>query len=244
MSHQADDRRFFDERGYSGRLIHGEHPAALLDKSMLDRITGSYYWKEQCFGLNEATLCDRAADTTCIGATYGQQKPTPFICLVLKMLQMDPPEEIIREYLMQKEFKYLTALAAFYVRLTWEPKEIFETLEPLLGDWRKLRTRTREGAFGLTFLDQFVDDLLTKNRVCGTNFVKLSSRTVLEDLGVLEARVSALGDEVDELDNDEDESSSDNGSESGESHRIDRESHSDRRSRSPAVNGRVSDSED
>lgn len=104
------------------------------------------------------------------------------------------------EYLHQGEFKYLTALAAFYVRLTFEPREVYGTLEPLLGDWRKLRRRTREGGYALTYVDQFVDDLLIKERVCGTSLRKLPVRTLLEDLGQLEARFSPLGEEVEAID--------------------------------------------
>ncbi len=109
------------------------------------------------------------------------------------------------EYLRQEEFKYLSALAAFYIRLTFEAKQVYEVLEPLLGDWRKLRRRTRDGGYALTYIDQFVDDLLTKDRVCGTSLRKLPQRTVLEDLGALEVRESPLGEELEALDDDEDE---------------------------------------
>ena len=115
-----------------------------------------------------------------------------------------PERDIILEYLHQREFKYLAALAAFYIRLTWRPVEVYGTLEPLLGDWRKLRRRTREGAYVLTFMDQFVDDLLVKERVCGTSLMKLPLRTVLEDLGQLEVRVSPLGEELEGIDDEED----------------------------------------
>ncbi len=109
------------------------------------------------------------------------------------------------EYLRQEELKYLSALAAFYIRLTFEAKEVYRILEPLLGDWRKLRRRTRDGGYALTYIDQFVDDLLTKDRVCGTSLMKLPQRTVLEDLGVFEVRESPLGEELEGLDDDEDE---------------------------------------
>ena len=109
------------------------------------------------------------------------------------------------EYLNQTELKYLSALAAFYVRLTFDSKDVFQTLEPLLADYRKLRRRTRDGGYCLTYMDQFVDDLLTKDRVCGTSLWKLPQRTILEDLGQLEVRESPLGEELDEIDNDEDD---------------------------------------
>ncbi|KAF2400894.1 PRP38-domain-containing protein [Trichodelitschia bisporula] len=240
-THKPDARALLDDRGYSGALIRGQNPALLIEKAVRDRITESYYWKEQCFGLNAATLCDRAASLAFIGGTYGGVgKPTPFLCLLFKMLQLVPERAIVLEYLNfrdrteedeveegegenegapeEKEneevvmrgfeglgkprgdFKYLRALAAFYIRLAWEPVEIYRTLEPLLSDWRKLKRRTREG-FVLTTVDQFVDDLLTKDRVCATALWKIPARSLLEDLELLEPRVSPLGDELEELEN-------------------------------------------
>ncbi|KAG9565978.1 PRP38-domain-containing protein, partial [Aureobasidium melanogenum] len=200
MAHQADATRMLDDRGYTGTLIRGQNPLLLFEKAVRDRIVDSYYWKEQCFGLNAATLCDRAVDLTFIGGTYGiGQKPTPFLCLAFKLLQITPEKEIILHYLQQEDWKYLRALAAFYIRLTWEPKDIYETLEAYLSDYRKLKRRTRD-AYTLSHIDQFIDDLLTKDRVCATSLWKMPSRTQLEDLDVLEPRVSPLGDEIDELD--------------------------------------------
>jgi pre-mRNA-splicing factor 38A len=208
-THKADATALLDQRGYRGPLIRGQNPAHLIEPAVRDRITGSLYWMEQCYGLNAATLCDRAVELTSIGGTVGN-RATPFLCLAFKLLQLVPKKEVILEYLLWKdedtegepkegEFKYVRALAAFYIRLTWEPVEIFKTLEPLLSDYRKLRRRVRDG-FVLTYMDQFVDDLLTKDRVCATALWKLPKRTTLEDLELLEPRDSPLGDELDELD--------------------------------------------
>lgn len=118
MAHQADAKRALDNRGYYGKLIRGDNPLKLFEKPVRDRIVDSYYWKEQCFGLNAATLLDRAVELTFIGGTYGvSQKPTPFLCLAFKLLQLMPEREIIMFYLEQEEYKYLRALAAFYIRL-------------------------------------------------------------------------------------------------------------------------------
>jgi pre-mRNA-splicing factor 38A len=255
--HKADAKALLDDRGYSGALIRGQNPALLFEKGVRDRITESFFWKEQCFGLNAATLCDRAAEMKFIGGTTGiMGKPTPFLCLAFKLLQLVPEKEIILEYLnfadddegedegMEKtqgeddeqegsgandanggsnglagiqdpnaagklgEFKYLRCLAAFYIRLAWSPVEIYTTLEPLLSDYRKIKRRTKDG-FVLTYMDQFVDDLLTKDRICATSLWKLPSRANLEDLEMLEPRVSPLGDEVDMLDVEEEGSDGD-----------------------------------
>ncbi|KAF2875155.1 PRP38 family-domain-containing protein [Massariosphaeria phaeospora] len=243
---RPDASALLDDRGYRGALLHGQNPALLLESAVRERIVKSYYWNEQCFGLNAATLCDRAAELKFIGGTTGiMGRPTPFLCLALKLLQLVPEKEIILEYLNFSnpdeeeeeeeegekvegneeeagarrsgiqdpnangklgEFKYLRCLAAFYIRLAWEPVEIFKTLEPLLSDYRKIKRRTKDG-FMLTYMDQFIDDLLTQDRTCATSLWKLPKRADLEDRGELEPRESALGDEVDELDIDVSEGS-------------------------------------
>jgi pre-mRNA-splicing factor 38A len=49
-------------------------------------------------------------------------------------------------------------------------------------------------------MDQFVDELLTKDRVCATSLWKLPSRQQLEDQDLLDERISPLADELEELD--------------------------------------------
>jgi len=81
-------------------------------------------------------------------------------------------------------------------------------LEPFLEDKRKLRRRRKEG-YTLTYMDEFVDELLTKDRVCGTSLWKLPARQILEDEGRLEERVSPmqgeLGEELEREGNGDDE---------------------------------------
>lgn len=38
-------------------------------------------------------------------------------------------------------FRYLRALAAMYIRMTFRAADVYEILEPLLKDYRKLRLR-------------------------------------------------------------------------------------------------------
>lgn len=61
--------------------------------------------EEQCFALNAATLIDRAVELQAVGGTYANTRPTEFICLVLKLLQLQPEREIVLEYLRAEEFK-------------------------------------------------------------------------------------------------------------------------------------------
>lgn len=196
--HRADEKRFLDERGSSASLApNGLNPATIFEKPVRERIVDCYFWKDQCFALNEADIVSRVVEHVhFIAGTYGDsQRPSPFLCLAFKLLQLAPDDAVLAEYLGYggEKFKYLRALACFYVRLTRPAREVYERLEGYLEDGRKLRRRGRAGT-SLTFVDQFVDELLTKERVCATSLWKMPKREVLEDLEVLEPRVSALGD--------------------------------------------------
>lgn len=197
-NHRADEKRFLDERGSSAPLCpNGLNPATIFEKPVRERIIESYFWKDQCFALNEADIVSRVVEQVhFVAGTYGDsQRPSPFLCLAFKLLQLGPEDGVIEEYLTYggERFKYLRALACFYVRLTRRAENVYKTLEPFLEDKRKLRRRGRQGT-SLTYMDVFVDDLLTKDRVCATTLWKMPKREILEDLEVLEPRVSALGD--------------------------------------------------
>jgi pre-mRNA-splicing factor 38A len=223
----ADARRFLDERGSNASLApNGLNPATIMEKAVKDRIVDSYFYKEQCFALNEADIIDRVVEhVSFIGGTHGvTQKPSPFLCLAFKLLELGPSDAIVAEYLSYggDHFKYLRALACFYLRLTRQPADVHKLLEPFLEDRRKLRRKGRQGT-SLTYVDEFVDDLLTKDRVCATSLWKMPKREVLEDLELLEPRVSPLGDLEDLLEEEEEdnaaeaEAAEDNGNrESGE----------------------------
>ena len=77
-----------------------------VEKIVRTRIYDSKYWKEDCFALNMELLVDKAVDLRYVGGTYGGNiKTSPFICLVLKMLQVQPEPEIVDEFISQDYFK-------------------------------------------------------------------------------------------------------------------------------------------
>lgn len=222
--HRADERRFLDERGSTGPLApNGLNPATIMEKAVRERIVESYFYKEQCFGVNEADIVDRVVDhVESIGGVYGTvQKPTPFLCLAFKLLQLAPSDAILDEYLNfgGEKFKYLRALAVFYIRLTRPDKDVYTLLEPFLEDRRKLRRKGRNGTT-LTYMDVFVDDLLTKDRVCATSLWKMRKRDILEDLEILEPRVSPLGN-LEDLLEEEDEAMQNGDEANGDGHEED-----------------------
>ncbi|RYC59876.1 hypothetical protein CHU98_g6330 [Xylaria longipes] len=226
-THRADERRFLDERGSSASLApNGLNPATIMEKAVRERIVDSYFWKEQCFGVNEADIVDRVVShVSFIGGTYGDnQKPSPFLCLAFKLLQLAPGDDVLEAYLKYggEKFKYLRALACFYVRLTRKAENVYAVLEPFLEDKRKLRRRGRAGA-ALTFVDEFVDSLLTKDRVCATSLWQMPKREILEDLDLLEPRVSPLGDIEDLLAEEDEEMEDADGAANGHGESADQE---------------------
>lgn len=52
------------------------------------------------------TMVDKALDLKYFGGMFGgNKKPTPFICLILKMLQIQPEKEIIKEFINNEDYK-------------------------------------------------------------------------------------------------------------------------------------------
>lgn len=51
------------------------------------------------------TIIDKSIELKSVGGVYGNQKPTEFLCLLLKLLQIQPEKEILVEYLRADEFK-------------------------------------------------------------------------------------------------------------------------------------------
>lgn len=71
------------------QMAETKNATQLIDKTTRNRIFNSRYWKEECFALNAETFIDKAVLLKCIGGLYGgAKKPTKFLCLLFKMLQM------------------------------------------------------------------------------------------------------------------------------------------------------------
>jgi pre-mRNA-splicing factor 38A len=175
------------------RTVHGKDPQNLIEYITRQKIYDSIYWKEECFGLSASDVATKATELKALGGSYGaNNKPTRFLCLTLKLLQIQPEDGIVDEFLMNEDFKYVRALGAFYLRLTGRPAEIYEQIEPMYNDFRKLRFRTPTG-WTITHIDEFADELLTSDRYCGIALPHLPKRDVLVSAGYLDGpRRSAL----------------------------------------------------
>lgn len=170
------------------RAIQGSDPQNLMEYITRQKIYDSRFWKEECFGLTVADVLEKAAKTIqCIGGNYGaNQKPTKFLCLVLKLLQLQPDvETIIEDFIRQDYFKYVKILGAFYLRLTGRPADIYETLEPLYKDFSKLKVR-RSTEWELLHMDEAIHQLFHDAYFMGMTLPRLPARETLEQEGYLE----------------------------------------------------------
>ncbi|CAJ1963159.1 unnamed protein product [Cylindrotheca closterium] len=167
--------------------VSGTDPQNLMEYITRQKIYDSRFWKEECFGLSAADVIEKATKSlVCIGGTYGgNHKPSKFLSLTLKLLQLQPDLELVLEFIQQDHFKYVKALGAFYLRLTGRPAEIYEHLEPLYSNFDKLRYRDVT-EWKLVHMDEFVHDLFTKPIACGISMPRLPHRATLITEGYLE----------------------------------------------------------
>ncbi|GMH10437.1 hypothetical protein Nepgr_012278 [Nepenthes gracilis] len=183
----------------AAKSIRGTNPQNLVEKILRSKIYQNTYWKEQCFGLTAETLVDKAMELDHVGGTFGgNRKPTPFMCLVMKMLQIQPEKDIVVEFIKNEDYKYVRVLGAFYLRLTGTDTDVYLYLEPLYNDYRKLRQKQQDGQFHLTHVDEFIDELLTKDYSCDIAMPRIRKRWTLESVGALDPRRSALEDDFEE----------------------------------------------
>ncbi|XP_039127726.1 pre-mRNA-splicing factor 38-like [Dioscorea cayenensis subsp. rotundata] len=188
------------------KSIHGTNPQNLVEKIVRSKIYESTFWKEQCFGLTAETLVDKAMELDHLGGTYGgNRRPTPFMCLVMKMLQIQPPKDIVAEFILNTHYKYVRVLGAFYMRLTGTVTDVHSYLWPLYNDNRKLRRKMSDGSFSLTHVDEVIDELLTMDHSGDIALPRIRKRWPLEAAGVLEPWQSVLDGDFEKQDEKEEE---------------------------------------
>merc|ERR1712168_849024 len=141
--------------------IHGTNPQYLIEKIIRSRIYECKYWKEECFALTSELLVDKAMELKYVGGVVGGNiRPTPFLCLILKMLQIQPEKDIVVEFIKNEDFKYVRALGAYYMRLTGSALDVYKYLEPLYNDYRKMKRKDKLGDMSISHMDEFIDELL------------------------------------------------------------------------------------
>mmetsp|Transcript_17594 Transcript_17594/g.68300 ORF Transcript_17594/g.68300 Transcript_17594/m.68300 type:complete len:384 (+) Transcript_17594:59-1210(+) len=204
------------------KAVHGQNPENLIETILKQRIFRNNFWKEKCYGLTAATLTEVAIELPYFGGTFGgNSQPTPFMCLLLAMLQIQPEKEIVVEYIKNEDYKYVRALGAFYLRLVGTPVEIYQYLEPLYYDYRKLKKRSDTG-YSVVHMDEYIDELLWETHCFSIALPFLPRRWVLEGAGQLEPRVSLLDEDLEKEEAEEAERNAANGSDSGSDSELER----------------------
>lgn len=193
---------------------HGTDPQNIIPPTIRAAVYNSTFWNTTCFGLTLADLVHIAVRLQYIGAfSPTTQRPSPFLCLLMKLLQLAPDPQHISIFLQQKDFKYPAVLAAFYVRLVDNPVVVYNTLEPLLSDYRRVvivrnggidpppnlstepddyQTIHTFSPFSLCNMDIVVDTLLRSNELFDIPFPRLPPRPLLVETNQLQQRTSSL----------------------------------------------------
>lgn len=188
------------------KKTHGINPILLVEKIIRELIFDSIYWQETCIPLNLLTLLDEVVLRVKLIGTYsngGRTRPTKFVCIVLRLLQIQPAFEITQYLLQQTDFKYLRAIAALYIRLTRSSVEVYTLLEQCLTDYRHIRIYN-DGHCSLIHMDEYIDQLLNEDKFCDLILPRMISRYQLEQQELIEPRISILQEEFDEMvDNEE-----------------------------------------
>ena len=65
---------------------------------------------------------------------------------------------------------------AFYLRLVGRPIEVYQYLEPLYNDYRKLRLRGAEGNFEQSHVDEVIDQLIVGDYMFDISLPHIPSR--------------------------------------------------------------------
>jgi pre-mRNA-splicing factor 38A len=185
-----------DPRKKSNLTISQQHS---FDQMIRHRIFQSNYWKEQLFAITTDGIVDKAMELKYIGGTYGPvQKPTRFLCLLLKLLHIQPEKDVIMAFIRNPSYKYVTVLGLTYWRLVGPPKDVYRVLEEFYGDFRRVRVRNKNGSITVTHVDEIADALLTKEIEFDLTLPRIPKRVILEQEEDLEPRVSPLEKELNE----------------------------------------------
>uniref|UniRef100_A0A2K5DPL2 Pre-mRNA-splicing factor 38A n=1 Tax=Aotus nancymaae TaxID=37293 RepID=A0A2K5DPL2_AOTNA len=113
----------------------------------------------------------------------------------------------VGEFIKNEDFKYVHMLGSLYMRLTGTAIDCYKYQEPLYNDYRKTKSQKRNEEFELIHrarpVDEFIDELLHSERVCDIILPRLQKRYQLEP------RVSALEEDMGNVESSEEEEEED-----------------------------------
>lgn len=181
--------------------------AYLVDAILRQRVQDSLFYKQHLYATNESSWAEVVVnEVQYVGGLDSSNRPSPFLCCFVRMLEIEPSLEIVHEYLDQggfREFKYLTALALLYCRVVWLAADFYAVHDEYIRDYRKLRVRLKNPVvtdkvqhYKLGTFDQWVDELAVAERVVDIKVPYLAPRAALATRGSVSARTYGVEDEV------------------------------------------------
>eukprot|EP00672_Neobodo_designis_P010362 CAMPEP_0174860776 /NCGR_PEP_ID=MMETSP1114-20130205/49991_1 /TAXON_ID=312471 /ORGANISM="Neobodo designis, Strain CCAP 1951/1" /LENGTH=160 /DNA_ID=CAMNT_0016095761 /DNA_START=69 /DNA_END=547 /DNA_ORIENTATION=+ len=152
-----------------------------LSEVLRKKVLRSSYWLGRCADATFLDVVALAADLDFVEGMRGEAEmaqPTPFVCLIQRLCQLDPPPELIHELIDQKQLKYVRLLGILFVRLTVEdPVAVHAAIDVGLADFRMVRVREPLGAaVEAQPLDVAVEKLVEEETFFGVPLPSLLSR--------------------------------------------------------------------
>lgn len=184
MVYRVQNKMPLNQTLKTAKRVHGVDPQTLIEKIIRERIYTCKFWTESCEPYEVTSVLNLANNLDHIGGVFSNTKPCPFLCLVLKLLQIQPSLEVVLQQLSSKN-RYCSCLFALYLRMVAEPLVIYENLELMLACYSKVKMRKSDGTFYISTVDQFIDSLLQEDRVLDVILPRIQSREVFEEKGQL-----------------------------------------------------------
>lgn len=169
----------------------------LIETIVRNRIKDTIFYKQYLYLTNEQTILPVIVNhVKYISGLDANNRPGPFLCCLLRLLEISPSSIIIQIYLNQTNFKYLTALILLYIRMTYKSHEVYSITDPYFSNFSRLKVQLSSPKFhngiavnyDFTFMDVFVDELLHNDRVVDILLPRMESRLNLMDKGLLGKR--------------------------------------------------------
>ncbi|SGZ47793.1 CIC11C00000004546 [Sungouiella intermedia] len=181
--------------------------AHLVEPIIRHTIQDSLFYKQHLYLTNELTIVPVVVNLVhYIGGTNSSGRPSPFLCCLLRMLELEPDQDIISLYLRQNgynEFKYLTALTLLYCRMVAAPKAVFTLFDEYIVDYRRLRFRLKLPQFVndlpvhyiVIHMDEWIDSMVENERVVDLALPYLPPRQMLVQKGEVDPRQYAVSED-------------------------------------------------
>ena len=179
---------------------HVANKAGLVEPIVRHRVQDSLFYKQYLHLTNEQTLLPVIVEHVhYVGGTDASTRPSPFLCCLVRMLEIEPDLEIIQIYLRQnghREFKYLTALTVLYCRMVMSASEFYAVHDEFIRDYRKLRFRPKNPVvidgdvvhYTIRHMDEWVDEVATADRVVDVKTPFMNHRSVYVARGEVDER--------------------------------------------------------